>query len=92
MVEDPELLAPEVQQLLNLTGIDLMIPQFLLHVCPDDLALYVIDGRYKCQDPLGTVYGPREGAGVIGSADAIHVMWFNNLHNNPEFECCAALS
>lgn len=90
VVEDPELLAPEVQQLLNLTGIDLMIPQFLLHVCPDDLALSMIDGRYKCQDPLGTVYGPREGTGVIGSADAIHVMRFNNLHNNPEFEGVAS--
>ncbi len=90
VVEDPELLGPEVQQLLDLTGINLMIPQFLLHVCPDDLALSMTDGRYKCQDPLGTVYGPREGTGIIGSADAIHVMRFNNLRNNPEFEGMAS--
>lgn len=90
VVEDPELLGPEVQQLLDLTSIDLMIPQFLIHVCPDELALSMTDGRYKCQDPLGTVYGPREDTGIIGSADAIHVMRFNNLRNNPEFEGMAS--
>jgi plastocyanin len=85
-VEDPELLSPELQQLLDLAGVNLLMPQFLLHVCPDELALPMTGGQHKCQEPQGIVYGPREGTGIIGSADAIHVMRFDNLRNNPEFE------
>lgn len=86
VVEDPELLSPELQQLLDLSGFDFTMPKFLLHVCPDEFALPTIDGQHKCKDPPGTVFGPREGSGTIGSADAIHVMRFDNLHDKPEFE------
>ena len=86
VVEDPELPSLQLQQLLDLSGFGYTMPKFLLHVCPDELALSTIGGQYKCEDPSGTVFGPREGSGTIGSADAIHVMRFDNLRDNPEFE------
>ena len=86
VVEDPELLSPDLQQLLTLSGLGYTIPKFLLHVCPAEYALSTIGGQHKCKDPSGTVFGPRQGSGTIGSADAIHVMRFDNLRDNPEFE------
>lgn len=84
VVEDTELSSPEVQQLLDLA--DLNLPQFLLDVCPEVLALPAIGGQHRCEDPPGTGYGPREGGGIIGTADSIHVMRFDNLLDKPEFE------
>lgn len=86
VVEDPELPSLQLQQLLDLSGFGYTMPKFLLHVCPDELALSTIGGQHNCEDPSGTVFGPREGSGTIGSADAIHVMRFDNLRDNPEFE------
>jgi hypothetical protein len=86
VVEDPGLPSQDIQQIFRLSGFSYIMPQFLLSVCPEELALPATDGQYECQNPQGIVYGPREGAGTIGSADAIHVMRFDNLHDNPEFE------
>jgi hypothetical protein len=86
VVEDPEVLSLQLQQLLDLSGMGHTMPKFLLHVCPAEYALSTTGGQHKCEDPSGTVFGPREGSGTIGSADAIHVMRFDNLRDNPEFE------
>ncbi len=86
VVEDPELPNQDIQQIFRLSGFSHIMPQFLLSVCPEELALPATGDQYECQNPQGIVYGPREGAGTIGSADAIHVMRFDNLHDNPEFE------
>ena len=86
VVEDSALPSQDIQKLFQLSGFSYIMPQFLLSVCPEELALPATGGQYECQNPKGIVYGPRQGAGTIGSADAIHVMRFNNLHANPEFE------
>jgi hypothetical protein len=86
VVEDPELRSPEAEQLMELPGLSFILPQFLLHVCPEELALPAIGGQHRCENPPGMVFGPREGSGTIGKTDAIHVMRFDNLRDNPEFE------
>ncbi|MFL6479175.1 MAG: hypothetical protein ACJ707_10230 [Nitrososphaera sp.] len=86
VVEDPALPSQDIQKIFQLSGFSYIMPQFLLSICPEELALPATGGQYECQNPKGIVYGPRQGAGTIGSADAIHVMRFNNLHDNPEFE------
>jgi hypothetical protein len=88
VVEDPEpvVINPETEQLLNQAGLNLIVPQFLLHVCPEELSLPAIGGQHICENPPGMVFAPREGAGTIGTADAIHVMRFDNLRDYPEFE------
>jgi hypothetical protein len=86
VVEDPALPSQDIQKIFQLSGFSYIMPQFLLSICPEELALPATGSQYECQNPKGIVYGPRQGAGTIGSADAIHVMRFNNLHDNPEFE------
>jgi hypothetical protein len=88
VVEDPPQLvsSEEVDRFMELAGLSYTLPRFLLHVCPEELALPAIGGEHRCENPPGMVYGPREGSGTIGTADAIHVMRFDNLRDTPEFE------